>query len=629
MKTIRQISLLLSIILLVSGMLKGQPILIQENDTGFCSIDGTVMTSVEGYTGSGYADTDRGIGKSVSWSIQAPTAETCWMKWRYANGGGSGDRLADLLLNLEVAVEDVNFVHTGDWTNWTISDSVSVELSAGYNGIRLVSKSEDGLANIDYIEMSGPGIEPVECVPVYTMEIGQNIPEGGTISVEPDLTYYDEGTEVILRAHANPGFFFQSWSGNISSTDTAFTFFVSGNVQTRAMFYPEGTTMDPGIIGYATVQDDHGTPFLLIGGSLGSTVEVNSLAQLQTYLQSDEPYVVTVSKKIEGTGEVQIKSDKTLLGITDSAYIRGIMLVVNGAQNVIIKNMKLSHVVRWDEIEITGSSRNVWIDHCNLFTDRDHDIDYYDGLLDIKNESRFITVSWCRLHDHKKCSLISSGDGSIADTVIRITCHHNFFYNCGSRLPSIRFGKAHIFNNYYLNSDDAISTRMGACVRVENNYFENVGKAVFNDQSPEVGYVHLLENHFGSASYVTEPTCILNVPYIYESVLDATEDIPAIVGDTTVPVAFSGMAVSGNSMTVYPNPADHEINLLLKTTGEGIVNITLRDISGRIIKTFPVQKITRKMQPLKIHVDDLYPGPYFLEVTTQYSQQIGKIVILR
>jgi pectate lyase len=166
-------------------------------------------------------------------------------------------------------------------------------------------------------------------------------------------------------------------------------------------------------------------------------------------------------------------------------------------------------------------------------------------------------------------------------------------------------------------------------VRVENNYFENVGKAVFNDQSPEVGYVHLLENHFGSASYVTEPTCILNVPYIYESVLDATEDIPAIVGDTTVPVAFSGMAVSGNSMTVYPNPADHEINLLLKTTGEGIVNITLRDISGRIIKTFPVQKITRKMQPLKIHVDDLYPGPYFLEVTTQYSQQIGKIVILR
>jgi len=148
------------------------------------------------------------------------------------------------------------------------------------------------------------------------------------------------------------------------------------------------------------------------------------------------------------------------LGITDSAYIRGIMIQIDGAQNVIIQNMKFSHVVQWDEIEITGGSRNVWIDHCEFFTDRDHDIDYYDGLLDIKNGSRFITISWCQMHDHMKCSLISSGDGSTGDTVIRVTYHHNFFYNCDARLPSIRFGKAHIFNNYYLDSENAISTRM-------------------------------------------------------------------------------------------------------------------------------------------------------------------------
>ena len=40
------------------------------------------------------------------------------------------------------------------------------------------------------------------------------------------------------------------------------------------------------------------------------------------------------------------------------------------------------------EIEINSASRNIWIDHCEFFTDRDHqnDEDYYDGLLDIKNE---------------------------------------------------------------------------------------------------------------------------------------------------------------------------------------------------------------------------------------------------
>jgi hypothetical protein len=59
-------------------------------------------------------------------------------------------------------VEDVNFVHTGEWTNWVLSDSVSAELKEGYNNIRLVSKSEDGLANIDYMEISGTGISAVD-----------------------------------------------------------------------------------------------------------------------------------------------------------------------------------------------------------------------------------------------------------------------------------------------------------------------------------------------------------------------------------------------------------------------------------------------------------------------------------
>jgi len=61
--------------------------------------------------------------------------------------------------------------------------------------------------------------------------------------------------------------------------------------------------MDTNIIGYATVQDDGGTPFLVIGGKMGSTVEANSIADLRAYLESDLPYVVTVSGKIEGTAK--------------------------------------------------------------------------------------------------------------------------------------------------------------------------------------------------------------------------------------------------------------------------------------------------------------------------------------
>jgi hypothetical protein len=55
------------LILLASAT--AQSLIIQENETGFCTVDGIIATSVAGYTGEGYADSDRGIGKSASWSI--------------------------------------------------------------------------------------------------------------------------------------------------------------------------------------------------------------------------------------------------------------------------------------------------------------------------------------------------------------------------------------------------------------------------------------------------------------------------------------------------------------------------------------------------------------------------------
>jgi pectate lyase len=81
--------------------------------------------------------------------------------------------------------------------------------------------------------------------------------------------------------------------------------------------------------------------------------------------------------------------------------------------------------------------------------------------------------------------------------------------------------------NYYLNSDDAVNSRMDAWVRVERNYFENVGTAVMTAYSPIVGRVQLIDNVFGSSSIVTSPTCDLQVPYPYT--LDPTDSIPSIV----------------------------------------------------------------------------------------------------
>jgi pectate lyase len=49
----------------------------------------------------------------------------------------------------------------------------------------------------------------------------------------------------------------------------------------------------------------------------------------------------------------------------------------------------------------------------------------------------------------------------------------------GSRLPSLRFGTAHIWNNLFESAESSgINSRMGAQVLVENNVFKNVAKAI-------------------------------------------------------------------------------------------------------------------------------------------------------
>ena len=67
-------------------------------------------------------------------------------------------------------------------------------------------------------------------------------------------------------------------------------------------------------------------------------------------------------------------------------------------------------------------------------------------------------------------------DSQISDTAMKVTYHHNFFNGTRQRHPRVRFGKAHVYNNYYLSAPNTIygvSSNMNAQVMVEGNYFIN------------------------------------------------------------------------------------------------------------------------------------------------------------
>ena len=90
--------------------------------------------------------------------------------------------------------------------------------------------------------------------------------------------------------------------------------------------------------------------------------------------------------------------------------------------------------------------------------------DLYDGLIDIKNQTGFITISWNYLHDQHKGGLVGASDTDLfADR--KITYHHNYYNKVKLRVPMYRGSVGHFFNNYIVGATDATEIRAGTCVR--------------------------------------------------------------------------------------------------------------------------------------------------------------------
>ena len=622
----KQIFTILILITNFSLKINAQGLTIQENETGFCSVDGIIDTDVPGYTGDGFANADIASGTSALWNINVNTPGTYHIYWRYANGGGSGDLFAKLWVNESPYLDDFNFTHTGNWTNWTESDTIEVNLQAGENRIRLISISSSGLPNIDFFHVVEDGVEPAFCLPSYSLHLTKNDNLGGNVSFEPNQPYYDAGTEITLTATANPGYFFQSWSEGETSTDSVHTFNIQKNADIVALFYPDGTEAVEGVIGYATVQDDEGTPYLMTGGLGGDTVIASTFNILKNYLESTVPLIVHVEDHIISTGTINIHSNKSLIGVTDSAHLEGIRIKINSSKNVIIQNMTFSKVIQFDEIEI-NNSHHIWINGCDFFTDMDHGSEYYDGLLDIKNAASFITVSNTEFHDHFKAVLISSGDDSFQDTSIRITFHHNYFHHLGSRTPLLRFGKAHIFNNYFKNCNSGINSRMGACIRVEENYFYHVSNATRTDMSVEVGRFELINNIFESSTYVTEPTCELEVPYEYQSVLNSAANIPIIISGED-PTSISGLEKADKiHLKCFPNPTNGPIDIFFNLPKALEGQLVVFDQFGREVEVVATGVFSEGENSYSFSTSKLQSGLYFIRLQTSLVMATQKIVI--
>jgi pectate lyase len=172
-------------------------------------------------------------------------------------------------------------------------------------------------------------------------------------------------------------------------------------------------------------------------------------------------------------------------------------------------------------------SHHIWIDHNDLCCG-------FDGLVDIKRGSSFITVSWNHTHNHTKNMLLGHDDANAAQDVgfLKITYHHNFFDQTPQRNPRVRFGEpVHVFNNYYLhNTDVGVACQANAGCLVEGNYFENVEEPVTNHYAGPTGRCVARNNVFAGES--GQPDCsgtVQEASAYYSYQLDNPNDVKALV----------------------------------------------------------------------------------------------------
>ncbi|WQF82162.1 Putative pectate lyase, pectin lyase/virulence factor [Colletotrichum destructivum] len=272
---------------------------------------------------------------------------------------------------------------------------------------------------------------------------------------------------------------------------------------------------DAANIGYAT--QNGGTK----GGVGGTTTTVTNLAQLSAAANASGPGIVIIQGNIVGKAKVQVGSDKTIVGKTGSS-LEGIGLTILGQKNVIIRNVKISKVeAAYGDAITIQLSKNVWVDHCDLSATRDGDKDFYDGLTDLSHAADWVTISHTYFHDHSKGSLVGHSDNNAAEDTgtLRVTYANNHFFNVRSRGPLLRFGTAHVYNQYYNTMDTGLNTRMGAQALIQSSVFENVGKkAIFSESSKETGYAVAIDVVLGGQSANTAPLGKLTAsspPYSY------------------------------------------------------------------------------------------------------------------
>ena len=187
-----------------------------------------------------------------------------------------------------------------------------------------------------------------------------------------------------------------------------------------------------------------------------------------------------ISSSAEG---LQIKGammNMTFEGVGDDATVYGFGFLLREAESVEFRNFAIMRCLD-DAMSLDTNNSHVWVHNMDLFYGKKGgaaDQAKGDGTVDIKGDSKYVTVAYNRFWDNGKASMC----GMKSETGENwITYHHNWFDHSDSRMARVRTMSVHMYNNYYQHCDVyGIGATSGSSIFMESNYFDAVKRPIMS-----------------------------------------------------------------------------------------------------------------------------------------------------
>ena len=272
-----------------------------------------------------------------------------------------------------------------------------------------------------------------------------------------------------------------------------------------------------------------------------------------------------ISSSAEGLQVKGAKMNMTFEGVGDDATVYGFGFLLREAESVEFRNFAIMRCLD-DAMSLDTKNYHVWIHNMDLFYGKKGsaaDQAKGDGTVDIKGDSKYVTVAYNRFWDNGKASMC----GMKSETGENwITYHHNWFDHSDSRMARVRTMSVHMYNNYYQHNDVyGIGATSGSSIFMESNYFDAVKRPIMSSLqgtdamgdgtfSGEKGglikaYGNVFANKPENFSYITYAEN--NTSFDAYEVSDPSEQVPTSVKTLAGGTSYNNFDTNSSVMYTY------------------------------------------------------------------------------